>query len=280
MRTIQQHVARIATDIHGLLNPNINRFFKTKSLLRLLREADWVPDRVPDAEVPVTSALAMLHIGQTKHVTDPVTGQKVPENTELVKRARSAGMDDATIITMSSILTRKKSSSNDEGIPESVLAAFPERYKTARMREYRHSGSSDPGKGAFSSQELLEVLKFDLISDVSGEIRPVSSLNYVWVTARFMSLFLQIEDELKRRRNPLWVQAYEGDPLMTREKILSLTALALAEEDEECMEVIAEEFQSPRAGFISHVYWDDLGTSEELRSSIVDDKIGSSCTVM
>lgn len=248
-RAIRQHVGRTATDIHGLLNASINRFFKTKSLLRLYREADWVPDRIPDGEVPVPSALAMLRISQTKHVTDPVTGKKVMENTELVKGARSAGIDDATMMMMSSM---RQKSSDDQEIPESVLAALPEGYKTGRLP------GSDPSKDALRSQELLDLLKLDIISDISGENRPLSSLNYVWVTARFMLLFHHIEDELRRLRNPLWIQAYEGNSLMTREKRVSLTMLALAGEDEECLEVMAKAFQSPRAGFMDHIYWDEL----------------------
>jgi hypothetical protein len=278
-REIRRHVGRTATDIHGLLNSSINRFFKTKSLLRLYREADWVPNRIPDEEVPIPSALAMLRIGQTKHLTDPATGKKVMGETELVKRARSTGIDDATMMTASSILQK---SSNDEEIPESVLATLPEGYKTARMSEYKkHRRSSDPNKNAsLSARELLDVLKLDIISDVSSENRPLSSLNYIWVTARFMLLFHQIEDELKRLRNPLWVQAYEGNSLMTREKRASLTSLVLAEEDEECMEIIAEAFQSPRAGFMHHIYWDDLVSSEALRSTAAENELGASCTIM
>ena len=67
---------------------------------------------------------------------------------------------------------------------------------------------------------------------------------------------------------------------MTREKRVSLTTLVLAEEDEECMEVMAEAFQSPRAGFMNHIYWKDLDTFEALRSSTGDDEIEPSCTVM
>lgn len=48
--------------------------------------------------------------------------------------------------------------------------------------------------------------------------RPLSSLNYTFVTARFMMLFMQIEDRLKELRNPLWVRAYEEEPVMMREK--------------------------------------------------------------
>lgn len=192
----------------------------------------------------------MLRISQTKHVTDPVTGKKVMENTELVKGARSAGIDDATMMMMMSSMRQK--SSDDQEIPESVLAALPEGYKTGRLP------GSDPSKDALRSQELLDLLKLDIISDISGENRPLSSLNYVWVTARFMLLFHHIEDELRRLRNPLWIQAYEGNSLMTREKRVSLTMLALAGEDEECLEVMAKAFQSPRAGFMDHIYWDEL----------------------
>ncbi|OXV06093.1 hypothetical protein Egran_06139 [Elaphomyces granulatus] len=275
-RAIRRHVGRTATDIHGLLNSSINRFFTSKSLLRLYREADWVPDRIPDEEIPVESALALLRLSQTKHVTDPVTGKKVMENTELVKRARSIGIDDAMMMKMSSI-TQK--SSIDRGITESVLAALPEGYKSARLPEYNRDGNN-PSKGILSSRELLDLIKLDITSDVSSETRPLSSLNFIWVTARFMLLFLQIEDKMRQLRNPLWVEAYEGNSVLTREKRASFTSLVLAEEDEECLTVMAEEFQRPRAGFMNHIYWDDLETSESIRATTADEDAGPSCRVM
>ena len=68
---------------------------------------------------------------------------------------------------------------------------------------------------------------------------------------------------------------------MMREKRVSLTALALTKEDEECMNVIAEVFQSPRAGFMEHIYWEDLkDTMETASKDAVDDDISDSCTVM
>ena len=277
-RAMRQHVGRTATDIHGLLNSSINRFFKAKSLLRLYREANWVPDRIPDEEITVESALALLRLSQTKHVIDPLTGKKVMESTELVKRARAIGIDDATMVKMSSI-TQNSNSNIDRGITESVLAALPEGYRSARLPEYNHGGNS-PGKGTLSSRELLSLIKLDIASDVSSETRPLSSLNFIWVTARFMLLFLQVEDKLRRLRNPLWVRVYEGNSTMTREKRGTLIALLLAEEEEECMRVFAEEFQNPRAGFMNHIYWDDLDTSESLKSATAQEEAGPSCTVM
>jgi hypothetical protein len=127
------------------------------------------------------------------------------------------------------------------------------------------------------------VLKLDIVNDVSSATRPLSSLNYIWVTVRFMMVFLEIEDELKRLRNPLWVQAYEADSMMTREKRATLTSLVLAEEDNECMRVMAEAFQNPRAGFMNHVYWGNLDRSEMPESTKEDkdeDEDEPSCTIM
>jgi hypothetical protein len=273
-RIITRTVSRTATDIHGLLNMNMNRFFKQKSFLRLYREADWVPERIPDEEVPVYSSLGMFRIGQTKLAVDPETGKRVLENTALVSRARSAGIDDETMLKMSSLL---QDSSIDQPLPEAVLASLPEGYKMTSFSEYKR------GKGISDGHQLLEILKLDLISDISGEQRPLLSLNHVFLTVRFMVLFHQIENELKRLRNPLWVRAYEQDPLMMREKRAALTTSVLAQEDDECMKVMAREFQNPRAGCMQHIYWEDLDSSDKVMSSMRatdNDEVGPSCTVM
>ena len=120
----------------------------------------------------------------------------------------------------------------------------------------------------------------DLISDSCGQTRPVASVNYVTVLMRFMFLFMQVEDELKQRRNPSWVQAYEGNSVMTREKRLSLITLALREHDEDCMQVFAHAFENPRSSFVDHIYWDDLETHGEFVSGDPHPLGLDSCTVM
>ena len=271
-RGISRTAARTAVDIHGLLDMNANRFFKQKSLLRIYHEAGWVPERIPDEDVSPVSALGMLRIGQTKKVVDSMTGKRVLEDTALIRRARSGGISDETMIQMASLLQDR---GTNQPLPEALLASLPEGYNTSPASENKR------GKGIFGGRELLDLLKQDIISDISGE-RPLSSLNYVWVTARFMLLFHQIEDELKRLRNPSWVRAYEKEALMMREKRASLTALALTGEDEECIKVIAEAFQSPRTGFMEHIYWEDLKSAAETvsKDAIDDDEIGGSCIVM
>lgn len=276
-QAIRRTASRTATDIHGLLKTNMNRFFKQKSFLGLYREAQWVPERIPDDELPMASALCMIRLGQTKHVTDSATGTKIIEDTTLVRRARSQGIDDRTMTTMSSLLV---ANNGDQPLPEALKDCIPE--------GYHHASPSRKSqrRGAIGGRELLSLLRQDIVSDVSGRW-PISSLNYVWATVRMMMVFTQIEDELKRLRNPLWVHAYEQDPVLMREKRASLTLLVLTEQDEECMEVMSKAFQDPRAGFMEHIYWEDLdeiGPEMVKRTDPMDydeqAEAAASCTVM
>lgn len=278
-RDLGRHVAKTATDIHGLLNSDTNKFFQTKSLLRLYRAADWVPDRIPDRDVPFPSSLSMFRLTNAKQIIDPATGNVTLEDTELVKRARSIGMDDATIIGFSSTLSSMtKQEPLDPRLVESAKAHTPAGYKFAGMA--KPPSRRGPQQGNLSTTEYLNTLKLDLVSDICGQTRPVASVNYVTVLVRFMFLFMQVEDELKQRRNSSWVQAYEENSAMMREKRLSLTTLALKEHDEECMQAFADAFQNPRSGFMDHIYWDDLETHGGFGSGDPNPLGPDSCTVM
>jgi hypothetical protein len=97
-----------------------------------------------------------------------------------------------------------------------------------------------------------------------------------------MILFSRIEDDLKRLRNPLWVQAYEENAVLMREKRLALTSFVLAREDDQCLEVMAEMFQDPRAGFMQHIYWEDLDTFDKMKhmDPLDEPQFSGGCTVM
>ncbi|KAE8454217.1 hypothetical protein EG329_005142 [Mollisiaceae sp. DMI_Dod_QoI] len=262
-RAVRRALARTATDIHGLLDPSANRFYKQKSFIRLYRDADWNHERIPDEQLPPTSSLGSLRIGQTKEVTDAATGKKVLERTFLVNQALAQGVDDETLMKVKSMLQERNSNTDVDGIPEALLPPLPEGYRRGRPLEF---GRSNAGTKPISSdRDLLSILKMDIVSDIASA-RPLSSLNYVWVTVRFMMLFMQIEDRLKELRNPLWVRAYDEDSTMMREKRASLTVLALAGDDEECLQVMAEEFENPRSGFMQHIYWEDLDDHGGMKS--------------
>lgn len=65
-RELRQYVAKTAPDVHCLMNSNMNKLFRAKSLLRLYRAADWVPDRIPDEDVPVRSILSVFRLAEAK----------------------------------------------------------------------------------------------------------------------------------------------------------------------------------------------------------------------
>lgn len=81
------------------------------------------------------------------------------------------------------------------------------------------------------------------------------------MTSLFFMLFEKIKDELRRRKNRLYMRAFETDPELGPEKRINFALLALAEEDDECLSVMAHEFQNPRYGLMACIYWVDLSVA-------------------
>ena len=270
-RGIRSNVARSAVDIHGLLDLSANRFFTTKSNLVLYRQAEWDVDRIPDTEVSWPSLLAMSRLSSVKQITDPLTGARTLQENDIVKRARAAGINDADLIWIASSVGQL---STKEPIPSAILENLPEGYSMGSLDAPLLKKSSP---GILSGRDLLTFVKQDVLDDVCGS-RPLSSLNLVWVLARFLMLFMQVEDRLKELRNPLWIEAYERpDSSLKWEKRVTLAVMALSESSrhhgqEECLRVMAAEFEKSRMGWMQHIYWDDLATSKEVRGRAEEDE--------
>ncbi|KAK3504638.1 hypothetical protein B0T13DRAFT_485579 [Neurospora crassa] len=211
----RQQVRRVATsaaDIHGILNPKVNDFFRKKSTLVILREAGWNIDRIPDADVSFPSVLGMLRITQAKHITDHVTGKKRIEETEITKRAKAMGMSEENMFNMAEtmeVLQATKTKANE--IPAERVAhamapgysRFPGRCDPRSTRKARMAAGGECVD--FADRDMLDFMKLDIQSDISGE-RPLSALNFLWATTYFYT------------------------------KRLSLTLLAMIEQDKECLE--------------------------------------------
>ena len=261
-RGIRRNMARSAVDIHGLLDLSANRFFTTKSILVLYRQADWDLDRIPDTEVPWPSLLALSRLSCVKQTTDTLTGARILHENDIAKRARDSGTNDADLIRMASSVGQL---STKEPIPPAILDTVPEGFSMASLDT---SLLTKHSRGNLYGRALLTFVKQDVHDDVRGT-RPLSSLNLVWVLSRFLMLFMQIEERLKKLRNPLWVQAYERpDSSLKWEKRVALVTMALNESrrhhgQEECLTVMAEEFERSRMGWMTHIYWDDLESSFE-----------------
>lgn len=115
---------------------------------------------------------------------------------------------------------------------------------------------------------LLESAKRDISADICG-IRSVSSLNYIVVLAVITAKWNLIEKKLIAARNQLYDGAYAKSSRPRRrhhtfpnKERLDLGVLALVNGDVECLKIIANVLENPRARFMNYTYWDGLDTSE------------------
>ncbi|KAL7936515.1 hypothetical protein V8C35DRAFT_277939 [Trichoderma chlorosporum] len=134
-----------------------------------------------------------------------------------------------------------------------------------------------------SRRDMLDLIRWDVYSDICGPI-PYSSLNYFWVTARIMSLFMTFEVELEKVDNPTYRSIYVTNSGQISEKRVILAVAALSGDDEECLRIMARIMEEQRGGWMQHIYWDDLDSSlDRLRqhaSHRNDTTEPSRCTVM
>ncbi|GAM43151.1 hypothetical protein TCE0_047f17726 [Talaromyces pinophilus] len=249
--------ARSSVDIHGHLNVKGNRLFTYQSTLNSYRHANWDPMRIPDSDVPLTSYLGAIRISQTAQLVDEETGETRFTDTNLVKRVRAQGMDDTTLLSISSKIQRQRQAR--VRLSEAVQLCLPEIYPTitlAQPTKTTNKCSSTKGEDAdLSGGELLKLLRWDVFSDVCGE-PPRSGMNYIWIMARRMMVFTQIANDLRREHHPIHVRAYETEEGFQTNKRIGLATLALMEEDEDCLRTMAKAFEDHRFGFKQNTsYW-------------------------
>ena len=269
-------------DVHRMMDINLNYFFNTKSALLKYYDAEWVPERIPDREITF-SVLGMLRLSETKQVLDTTTGEKCLEATGLVKRFRAAGMAEAELIKMASIVLDQEK----EDIPDAgTIPAMAAIYSQGKYKDYKHGFAANPfahrKNKMKTGKTLLDLLRLDLFADVCG-MKPVSSINYILVTVHFLLVFGRIEDRLRELRNPLYVQMYEqAPPGMRRTRRAALVIAAMAEEDPDTLRICAEVLQDPRMGVIPFIYWEDLHERETgFKGQADPDEVGSdACSVM
>jgi hypothetical protein len=296
-RATRRSIAQ-TNDLHRVLDVSANRFFKRSTALIMYRKADWNYERIPDSDLKPVCIQAMLRVAQTELIVDAETGKLKVADTELTRRMRALGMDEDELMRMSSMCRQAiNNKQNDPVMMANLAALIGSDFTTERVelrdlsKKLKTGGVAGSETNAQSDEldmngvDMLEFLKSDLRTDVCGA-EPISSLNFIWVTIRFFVLFLQMEDKLRKLQNPTYVRAYEIDRTLMREKRLSLTLGALRGDDEQCMRVLAEEFENPRAGFMDHIYWEDLETElcstnlTQPKSEFDDVNMEPTCSVM
>ncbi|KAF2712349.1 hypothetical protein K504DRAFT_371948 [Pleomassaria siparia CBS 279.74] len=268
-------------DIHQLMDADLNQLFRVKSDLMMYYDADWAPEQIPDSAVRIPSMLYAIRLMSTERVMDPVTGEKRLKETELVKRAKARGQNDAALLEAASISVPGLDDDNKDYEAFMRRVAELKDYKMGPRRNPYHL-SEQKKRGQLQGCALLGVLRLDVFADVCGNT-PVSSLNYVWITFHIMLLFMKVEDRFRETRHPLWVKAYEHPlPRLRHQKRLALVVAAMADEDDQAMRLFAEVFESMRIGALDCIFWEHLRQEESGATPRGDDDetLADQCSVM
>lgn len=281
-------------DPRKIFNVEHNGGFTKKSNLILYRQAEGIIESIPESDITLFSTLARMRLSQVGQYTDE-KGQRRLEETELVRRYLNLGSVERPF-TMTDLVKsvddwcEMVTSWKDE--EKAALQKHQDVALHAMQRECTVFSSNDLRAGLNSpagsnsldmfwhGSRLLDALKLDIYGDVCGH-DPDSSLNYLWVTVRFLWLFETIEKELKTVNNVVYRRAFEIDRKWERRKRLGLVYLAMETQDKECLEIMARAFQNPRAGFQDHIFWDTLDVKCEFPNQKVKrSPVESGCVVM
>ncbi|CAH0023625.1 unnamed protein product [Clonostachys rhizophaga] len=265
-----------ADDLFGALNPKANMFFKNKTHTQILRDAGWDPQRVSDSDILIRSILAALRLSRVKRLKDPVTGKMKLEETELVRRAKQSGMSEDEVIAVASSVDTKIASIN---AGEARKLQQMENYMDT-VPEMRCSTAELYGKTGETTLDYLEQSKWDIFKAINGDV-PVMGLSFLWPTAVVYQFFVTVEEELREKRNPLYMMCFENAKY-SEDKRMALVLGALIGEDEECLRVMASVLERFRVSFVWHMYWKDVETVEERmqRMENREEPKGPECTIM
>ncbi|PLN84932.1 hypothetical protein BDW42DRAFT_191283 [Aspergillus taichungensis] len=199
-RTITKNIAEISKRWNVkryLADPSLNIHFKTRCMLDTYQQAQWNPDAVRDADVPLPSYLAFLRLGQTRHIVSK-TGEKTMLNTELVKRARAEGFTERELLSMA-------------GYVEQGRQLGAERQHSLYQGLFDgpvHRPADNKLTAPLDSLCMLDNAHQDFLEEIHGGNRTVCGLNYLLIVQMCMLWFDDIEEALAAKNHPFWTDVY------------------------------------------------------------------------
>ncbi|KAK8039990.1 hypothetical protein PG993_008401 [Apiospora rasikravindrae] len=243
-RPKRQATAKSAAEVYRLLRSDNYQRRKPGTMLSMWRRANWNPDRIPDEEV-VFSLLFGVRIAQTKHIVDPLSGEMRLQETPLVSmvlKHHPRALEQLLLEGSKSI--RAVLSDPADPVPEDLPL------KSAR--------TTSPSGVDIDSRKLLSLVKWDLHADILDS-QALSGLNVLRLAVHFILTFKEIENTLRKMRNPSYLQVYESGYTWSRPKPVVLTCVALAGHDQECLRTMAKILGKPQDGVEDYKYWDKAG---------------------
>ncbi|KAK4067016.1 uncharacterized protein Triagg1_8016 [Trichoderma aggressivum f. europaeum] len=261
-----RRAASTVTRTRDFLKLVILRLFKQKSTLVLYAEADWDPSRIPDSEVEPWSALGMIRLNQTRRLRNSETCDWQIEETELVKRAYSTGMNEPFITSLDPVFEELKNtrqallSRMTVCIPDCASTKLSWLRKTCKA-PVKPRGNEEGREGEFMAETILSMIWNDIHDDICGEIRPMSSLNYLCITVRILQYFEQLEKEAKDSGSAMIRGLYNGiengekSGSFKGDKRLLVSLRALDGKDDELLKTMAKAFEKCGGSLADFTYW-------------------------
>lgn len=279
---VSDYVTALANHVAGLDKKMLNKHGKNRALgglgesccmtipydsfSVLLREADWDIDRIPDAEVPLSSLLAKLRIARTKQIPDPNTGTRRLEETVLVKRAKAAliseglaeNLAEERLLAMADALAEHNAVEKDQA--------------ERSVDEVHYTTPQD-----YSNSDMLDLLKVDLMADVDGD-HPLCGLNLLRFTGYAFKIFNSIEMRLRDLCNETFESLlddtgqYKVPDRSTTTDTESygrsiLIAEAMSRKDEQVLDAATKAITDLQRSFSYFIFWDRLNFGDEKSTS-------------
>ncbi|KAL7922439.1 hypothetical protein ACQKWADRAFT_320720 [Trichoderma austrokoningii] len=272
--TLQEKTSRRvegnATRARDLLNLTSLRLFKQKSALAMYGAADWDPDRIPDSDVDLISALALSRLSQTKRVRDPATAAWRLEKTDLVKRMHAERMDDSSFIALDPLW--KLLTDERQAQAAQVTFCIPDGSSSSRIASLYDASESyekeendeDPEKYEFTAERMLIMLSNDIHGDICGiGQRCLLSFDYLSITAQMLYFFEALETECRNSSSATVRRLFAGNAKsddqrkMPSNKRLHVALCALGGTDEELLKAVTSAFEKCEALFAysNPMYW-------------------------
>ena len=163
-----------------------------------------------------------------------------------MKQARALGVSEPSLVAVTDFFRDYKASNKKEvedGMTSAARNMVPGLPKDSDVGNFLTKLKKRTGGGKYEMEgtDLLAMIRGDIEEDVVG-VRPLSGINYMWITLKIMLMWKGMEDDLSKARNRHYLRAYGNPAYIGDDKRMLLTAEALKERDDECLKIMADSF--------------------------------------
>ncbi|KAH0497981.1 hypothetical protein TgHK011_005262 [Trichoderma gracile] len=257
------------------------RHYTHKSDLVVYKKAGWDPDRIPDSDVHHTSGLGLTRLSQMSRLYNPATSDWMNAGANLLRtqwsRVDTTVGDIIDDTTMKSL--RKRMDTMDGDVEEMTLVPDAVSESLSWITDPSKIANKDP---KMTPEMMLDVVWNDLYSDICCDMKPYSSLNYLWITVNVLKFYDNLEEEAKANGSAEIKALFEEiieDLSAGRDRRVFVSTFAMHGTNEELTKIVAKTFKKTDPGVEHLRYFDEESVEGEERGPALGFE-ASPCCVM